>query len=60
MEEPIASETPPGLRAGSWFGHYRLSRLLRRGGFSEVYEAEDTMMDRAVALKGPLLAERGL
>jgi serine/threonine protein kinase len=43
--------TEPKSREGTMFGHYRLLRLIGKGGMGEVYEAEDTVKDRIVALK---------
>ena len=36
---------------GTRFGPYLLKRLIGSGGMGRVYEAEDTAMDRVVALK---------
>jgi serine/threonine protein kinase, bacterial len=40
-----------GSREGSQFGPYLLRRLVGRGGMGDVYEAEDTVRERIVALK---------
>lgn len=44
-------DTTADSREGSQFGPYRLHRLVGRGGMGDVYEAEDTVRERMVALK---------
>lgn len=45
------NDTEPGSRVGSRFGPYQLERLLGSGRLGEVYAAQDTRTDQAVALK---------
>jgi len=44
-------DTTAESREGSQFGPYLLRRLVGRGGMGDVYEAEDTVRERIVALK---------
>jgi serine/threonine-protein kinase len=44
-------DTSEGSRVGTQFGPYRLRRVVGRGGMGDVYEAEDTVRERVVALK---------
>jgi len=44
-------DTTADSREGTQFGPYRLRRLVGRGGMGDVYEAEDTVRERVVALK---------
>jgi serine/threonine protein kinase, bacterial len=50
-EESAMGDTTADSREGTQFGPYRLRRLVGRGGMGDVYEAEDTVRERIVALK---------
>lgn len=43
--------TKEALSAGAFLAHYRIASRIGEGGMGEVYLAEDTKLDRKVALK---------
>lgn len=47
----LLSSESDSLRAGERLGHYEIVGLLGKGGMGEVYLAQDTSLDRRVAIK---------
>lgn len=44
------SHSTPSL-VGSWLGKYRITKIIGQGGMGAVYQADDTVLNRRVAIK---------
>jgi serine/threonine protein kinase/Tol biopolymer transport system component len=47
----LLADEETGSMSGRLIGHYKILELLGRGGMGEIYLAEDTTLDRKVAIK---------
>jgi serine/threonine protein kinase len=51
VEWLVTAAVPAVASGGTWFGPYRVLRMISRGGMGIVYEAEDPAAARRIALK---------
>jgi serine/threonine protein kinase/tetratricopeptide (TPR) repeat protein len=52
---PSMNPTQPAHTTRPFYGKYRLNRVLGQGAFGTVYLAQDTQLDRTVAVKVPVI-----
>lgn len=55
----IGSSDRQASLVGSWLGKYQITRIIGQGGMGAVYQAEDTVLNRSVAIKTLLQQSAG-